>query len=195
MKRIFLALVVSCFTLAISGQSDRSIEQDEWYVSVGVNTINSLGSKNPLESPSDWAFINPLTASVETRWTDLFSLEVAFSLNGFDSDTGIDNGSPEEGVLDYFALDTTLKYYFGEYILPRQEWFDLYIGAGLGLFIIEDANLSFNIGGGAIFWLNRNHTFGLKPQAVAKFAANHRDAGQIYPNNHFQYSIQAIFKL
>ncbi|MDP5082023.1 MAG: hypothetical protein NWP87_05145 [Winogradskyella sp.] len=195
MKRIFLALVVSCFTLAISGQSDRSIEQDEWYVSVGVNTINSLGSKNPLESPGDWAFKTPISASIETRWTDLFSLEIGLSLNGFDAGAPLDAAGPPAEDLIYFAVDTSLKYYFGEYILPRQEWFDLYIGAGLGLFVIEDANLSFNIGGGAIFWLNRNHTFGLKPQAVAKFAANHRDAGQIYPNNHFQYSIQAVFKL
>jgi hypothetical protein len=195
MKKIFLALVVSCFTLAITAQIDRSIDMDEWYVSVGVNTINSLGSKNPLESPGDWAFKTPISASIETRWTDLFAVEIGLSLNGFEAGERLDAAGPPQEDLTYFAIDTSFKYYFGEYILPRQEWVDFYVNAGLGLFIIDDANLSINLGGGAIFWLNRNHTFGLKPQALAKFAVNHRDAGQIYPNNHFQYSLQAIFKL
>jgi hypothetical protein len=195
MKKIFLALVVSCFTLAITAQIDRSINMDEWYVSVGVNTINSLGSKNPLESPGDWAFKTPISASIETRWTDLFAVEIGLSLNGFEAGERLDAAGPPQEDLTYFAIDTSFKYYFGEYILPRQEWVDFYVNAGLGLFIIDDANLSINLGGGAIFWLNRNHTFGLKPQALAKFAVNHRDAGQIYPNNHFQYSLQAIFKL
>jgi hypothetical protein len=195
MKKIFLALVVSCFTLAITAQIDRSIDMDEWYVSVGVNTINSLGSKNPLESPGDWAFKTPISASIETRWTDLFAVEIGLSLNGFEAGERLDAAGPPQEDLTYFAIDTSFKYYFGEYILPRQEWVDFYVNACLGLFIIDDANLSINLGGGAIFWLNRNHTFGLKPQALAKFAVNHRDAGQIYPNNHFQYSLQAIFKL
>jgi hypothetical protein len=195
MKKIFLALVVSCFTLAITAQIDRSIDMDEWYVSVGVNTINSLGSKNPLESPGDWAFKTPISASIETRWTDLFAVEIGLSLNGFEAGERLDAAGPPQEDLTYFAIDTSFKYYFGEYIFPRQEWIDFYVNAGLGLFIIDDANLSINLGGGAIFWLNRNHTFGLKPQALAKFAVNHRDAGQIYPNNHFQYSLQAIFKL
>jgi hypothetical protein len=195
MKKIFLAFLVSCFTLAITAQSDRSIEQDEWYISVGVNAINSLGSKNPVESPSDWAFKTPFSASIETRWTDLLALEVGLSLNGFEAGERIDAAGPPEDDLNYYAIDTSFKYYFGETIFPRQEWIDFYVNAGLGLFIIEDANLSINVGGGAIFWLNRDHSFGLKPQALAKFAINHRDSGQIYPNNHFQYSLQAIFRL
>ena len=195
MKKILLALVVSCFTLTITAQIERSIEEDEWYVSVGVNTINSLGSKNPVESPSDWAFSMPLSASVETRWIDLFSLEIGLSLNEFTANERLDAAGPPIEDLTYFAIDTSLKYYFGELIFPRQEWIDFYVNGGLGLFIIDDANLSINIGGGALFWLNRNHTFGIKAQGLAKFAANHRDRGQIYPNNHFQYSLQAIFKL
>ena len=195
MKKTVLALVVLCFTLAITAQSDRSIEHDEWYVSLGVNTINSLGSKDPFESPEDWAFKTPISASIETRWSDLFSLEIGLSLNGFDAGSRLDAAGPPAEDLTYFAVDTSFKYYFAEYIFPRQEWFDLYVMTGLGLFVIDDANLSINVGGGAIFWLNRYHTFGLKPQALAKFAVNHRDTGQIYPNNHFQYSLQAIFIL
>jgi hypothetical protein len=195
MKKIFLALVISCFTLAITAQSDRSVQQDEWYISVGVNTINSLGSKNPLDSPGDWAFKTPISASIETRWSELFALEVGLNLNGFDAGSRLDAAGPPEDNLTYFAIDTSLKYYFGEYILPRQEWIDFYVNAGLGLFILDDANLSVNIGGGLLFWFNPSHTFGIKAQGLAKFAANHRDSGQFYPNNHFQYSLQAIFKL
>ncbi len=195
MKKIFLALVISCFTLVITAQSDRSIERDEWYISVGVNTINSLGTKNPLESPSDWAFKTPISASIETRWTDLFALEVGLSLNGFESGSPLANGGPTEKDITYFAIDTSFKYYFGEYIFPRQEWIDFYVNAGLGLFIIDNANLSLNLGGGVVFWLSQSHRFGIKAQALGKFAVNHRDAGKIYANNHFQYSLQGIFRL
>jgi hypothetical protein len=193
MKKVFLAFVISCFTLAVTAQSERSVLEDEWYVSIGVNAINTLGSKNPLESPGDWAFKTPLSASVETRFTELFSMEIGLSLNGID-EIDVDN-NPLGGTKDYYAIDTSLKYYFGEYIFPEQEWVDFYINAGLGLFIIDDANLSLIFGGGVLFWMNESHTFGIKTQALAKFAADHSDRGRIYANNHFQYSIQAIFKL
>jgi hypothetical protein len=195
MKKIFLAFVVSCFTFAITAQSDRSVEEDEWYLSVGFNTVNSLGSKNPVESPGDWAFRTPISASIETRWSELFSLEVGLSLNGFEANSRIDGIGPNDDDITYFAVDSSFKYYFGEFILPRQEWVDFYVATGLGLFIIDDANLSANIGGGVLFWLNRSHSFGIKAQGLAKFAINHSDNGIIYPNNHFQYSLQAIFRL
>ena len=195
MKRILLASVITCFTFVITAQSERSIREDEWLLSVGVNTINSLGTKNPFEDPSDWAFRFPLMASIEGKFFDLFSLEVDLSLNGFEENERLDAAGPPSEDFTYLGIDTALKYYFGEYIFPRAEWIDFYAKAGLGFFIIDDANIAFNFGGGALFWLNRAHTFGLRAQGVGKFAFDHSDRGSVYPNNHFQYSLQAVFKL
>ena len=80
MKNIFIVFFVSCFTLALTAQSERSISHDEWLLSVGLNTVNSLGSKNPFSDPGDWAYKFPLAVSIEGKWFDLFSIEVAASL-------------------------------------------------------------------------------------------------------------------
>lgn len=195
MKKIFLALVISCITLTTFAQSDRSLRQDEWLINVGFNTINSLGSKNPFKSPGDWAFRFPLAFGAETRWSELFTLEIALSLNGFAENAPLDAVGPPSTNETYIALDTSLKYYFGEYIFPRTEWIDFYGNAGLGVFSLDGANISANIGGGALFWLNRNNTFGFRLQGIGKFALNHSDNGRVYANNHFQYSLQLVFKL
>lgn len=194
MKNLFIAFFVSCFTLAITAQSERSIRYDEWLLSVGFNTVNSLGSKNPFEDPGDWAYKLPFAASIEGKWFDLFSIEVAASLNGFKADGRVDAGPPEEDIT-YFAVDTNLKYYFGEYIFPRAEWIDFYGTAGLGLFFLDDTNISLNAGGGVQFWLDRGQSFGIKAQGIAKFALDHSDKGTVYPNNHFQYNLMLVFRL
>jgi hypothetical protein len=195
MKKIFLAVFISCFTLVLTAQSDRSIRMDQYLVSVGFNTVNSLGTQDPFASPSDWMFRIPLAASFETKFFDAFSIEVAASLNGIEENGRADGvGSPDDN-LTYFAVDTGLKYYFGEYIFPNTNWIDFYGNAGLGLFILDDANISLNVGGGAMFWLNRGNTFGIKVQGMAKFALDHSDQGGVYPNNHFQYNLMAVFKI
>lgn len=195
MKKIFLALVIACFTITLTAQDERSIEFDEWYLSFGVNAINSLGTKQPFADPEDWAFKFPIAAAVETRISNLFAVEVSLSLNGFDADSRIDAAGPTDESLPYIGVDSSLKYYFGQYLLPRAEWIDFYANAGIGLFILDDTNISFNVGGGVLFWLNRYHTFGLRAQGIGKFALNHSNSGSVYPNNHFQYSLQAVIRL
>ncbi len=197
MKKIFLALAISCFTLAITAQSDRSIRQGEFLFTAGVNTINSLGTKNPFEGVSDWAFKNPLTVGVETKVSRLFSIELLMSLNGFNANQRIDAAGPVNKDFTYFATDFSLKYYFGEFIFPRTEWLDFYGNTGLGLFVLDGTKISYNLGGGVIFWINksRNGSFGIRADAMGKFALGHSDRGQIYPNNHFQYTLAAVFQL
>ena len=194
MKNIFIAFFISCFTLALTAQSERSIRQDEWLLSVGVNTVNSLGSKNPFEDPGDWAYKFPLSASIEGKWFDLFSIEINASLNGIKAGGRVDNGAPEDDIT-YFAVDTHLKYYFGEYIFPEADWIDFYGTGGLGLFFLDDTNISLNAGGGVQFWLNRSQSFGIKAQGVAKFALDHSNKGTVYQNNHFQYSMMLVFRI
>jgi hypothetical protein len=179
----------------MSAQSERSIEEDEWLLGIGVNAINSLGSKNPFEGPEDWAFKFPISASIETKWTRLFSIEVAVHLNQFEADAPLDATGPPEDDLTYFAVDTALKYYFGEFIFPNTEWIDFYGSAGVGLFNIEDINVSANVGGGVLFWFNARKSVGIKMQGIGKFAFDHSNRGGVYPNNHFQYSTQLLFRL
>ena len=196
MKKILLASVIACFTFTtMTAQSERSVRYDDWLFSIGINTINSLGTKNPFESPSDWAFRVPLMASIESKFFDYFTIEAGISLNGFEENIRLDAAGPPSDDITYFSVDTAIKYYFGEYIFPDTEWIDFYGSAGLGFFLLDDANIAFNFGGGALFWLNRSRTFGLKLQGLGKFAFDHSDRGSVYPNNHFQYSIQAVFKL
>lgn len=195
MKNIFIVFFVSCFTLALTAQSERSIRHDEWLLSVGLNTVNSLGSKNPFADPGDWAYKFPLAVSIEGKWFDLFSIEVAASLNGFNADDRLDGAGPPEDDITYFAVDTALKYYFGEYIFPEADWIDFYGSAGLGMFFLDDTNISLNAGGGVQFWLNRKQSVGIKAQGVAKFAIDHSNRGQVYPNNHFQYNLMLVFRI
>jgi hypothetical protein len=191
-----LLLILFGFGLANSfGQSTRSIDKNEWLIGVGFNTINSQGSKSPVGDISDWAFRYPLAVSAETYWSRLFSVELAASLNGYKAGDDIDAVGPSDDNLTYFAIDTHLKYYFGEKIFPRTEWIDFYAMAGLGFFTVEDGNLSGNIGGGAMFWLDKKQSKGIKLQGVAKLAFNHSNSGSTYANNHFQYNLMFVFRL
>ncbi|BAO76173.1 hypothetical protein WPG_1943 [Winogradskyella sp. PG-2] len=148
-----------------------------------------------MADPGDWAVKYPLIAGVETRWNKLFTIELAFSLNGFNSGQSLDASGPPSEDISYFSIDTALKYYFGEALFPDARWLDFYASGGLGFFSLDDGNTSVNFGGGAIFWLTRNQTFGIKLQGLGKFALNHSNKGEVYPNNHFQYSLQALFRL
>ena len=95
----------------------------------------------------------------------------------------------------HFALDTHLKYYFGEKVFPNTDWIDFYGMAGLGYFYIEDSNISANIGAGAMFWFDNKQSMGVKAQGMAKLAFNHSNSGSTYANNHFQYNLMFVFRL
>lgn len=197
MKTTKLTLII-LFTLGLTtlfGQSTRSIEKNEWLLSVGVNALNSQGTKSPVDDISDWAFRFPIAVGVETQFSRLFSVEVAASLNGYDAGEAIDAAGPSDDALTYVALDTNLKYYFGEYLFPETEWIDFYGLAGLGYFDIDGGNMSANVGGGAVVWFNRIKSYGIKAQAVGKFAFDHSNDGSSYANNHFQYNLMMIFRL
>ena len=180
----------------VIGQSFRSIEPGETLISVGVNAINSQGTKNPLGNLSDWAFKYPLSVGIESQWARLFSLEVQFTLNGYNAGDPLDAAGPPPEDVTHIALDTHLKYYFGEFIFPEAERIDFYALAGLGFFDVDGGNFSGNFGGGALYWFNeRTKVLGLKLQAMAKLAFNHSNTGDVYANNHFQYNLMLVFRL
>ena len=196
MKKLILIALVATFSLSTFAQSGSyGRESNEWYLSVGVNAINSLGSKSPIYHPGDWTFEFPISAAVEFNWTEKFAIEQSITFNGFAEGSKIDvvNPGPIEKDYNYLSLDTHIKYYFGRHILPQKDWIDFYANAGIGFFHIDETNISLNFGGGVLVWLNDNRTFGLRGQIIGKFAFNHPDSG--YDNNHYQYHLQAIFKL
>jgi len=192
MKKITLiiALLLSVCTYAQ--------ENDGWIFGVGVNAVNDLGSESPVENIGDWAFKTPIALSAEKAWSKYFSLEIAGTINGFDKN----EIEISDKKYTYYALDTNVKYYFGDHIIPSVKWLDMYASAGVGMFLLGEGdvfkhtgtgNLTGNLGGGFLFWLNKNQTFGLKTQVMAKFAANNGDVG--INTNHYQYTAQVIFKL
>ena len=129
------------------------------------------------------------------NWTEKFAIEQSITFNGFTTENRIDsdyNNLKED--YNYLSLDTHVKYYFGEHILgDRIDWLELYVNAGIGFFHIDETNMSANLGGGVLVWLNNSRTFGLRAQTIGKFAFNHPDSG--YDDNHYQYHLQAVFKL
>lgn len=191
MKKIFLIVLLASFSLSSFAQR----HDDEWHLSIGLNAINSLGSQNPIHDPGNWTFEFPISAAVEFNWSEKFAIEQAITFNGFVEGKEIDVSSLTGADKDYnyISFDTHLKYYFGRDLFPREDWFDFYANAGVGFFHIDETNVSLNLGGGVLFWLNRKRTFGLRAQTIAKFAFNHDESG--YDNNHYQYHLQAIFKL
>lgn len=185
-KIVFIAL------LSVSVTSFAQNTNDDWLLGVGVNAVNNLGKRNPVETPDKWSFNMPFSVSVEKSWSRLFAIEVLLGLNEFSYSQTID-GNTVENDETYFSVDTNLKYYFGKHVFKNTSRFDLFATAGPGFFIIDNSNISLNVGGGALVWLNSKQSFGLKLQAVSKFALDAEKQG--IDNNHFQYHAQVVFRL
>lgn len=189
MKKIYLLLVVFFIQSNVFSQMDG----DEWYLSFGVNAINSLGTRSPINSPGDWYFNSvPATVSAEFNYSGNFSIEPSLSYNQIKSGKSID-GAQLDKDYDYIALDTHVKYYFGKFLLPKSNRIELYANAGVGFFHIDETNISANVGGGLMFWLTEKKNIALRAQTIGKFAINHAKSG--FDNNHFLYNLQLLFKM
>lgn len=167
--------------------------QDRWVLSVGVNALANVGTKNPLERIDDFAFRQPFAAAIEYRWSPFVSVEQDFSFNGYESNTRIDNGILTEDVV-YFSTNATFKWYFSSYFYDLEiDWLDVYAGTGLGVFVIDEFNTSVNLSLGALFWVNPQRTIGVRVHTMGKFAFN--SSGKQYDNNHMQHFLQVVFRL
>lgn len=190
-KLILIFLLVSLFGFDATSQSkfvDRVANHDTWKLSIGVNAVGSLGERQPFSRLSEFEFNRPLAIGIEGRWTKYFYIEQDFTMNQFD--TEIDGGILRK-TYDYYSTNTYLKYYFSESLFQNAEWLDMFLGAGLGLFIVDNINTSGNVLVGGTVWIKPR--FGIRLQGIGKFAF---DAGdKVFDNNHFQYTMQAIFKL
>lgn len=195
MKKVVLFLVlISLFSFeAYSQRYTKSQYRNvtSLTLSLGVNSVGSLGTRNALENLGDFSFSQPFAISIQYRgWSDIFSLEQDFTLNKFKKNAIIDN-APIPKDFTYFSTNTYAKYYFSDRLFPDTYWLDLYAGAGLGIFKIDKVNGSFNLVIGGIAWVTPS--IGLSLQGVGKFAFNHKNAGT--ESNHFQYMFYTVFKL
>ncbi|MCA0151884.1 hypothetical protein [Winogradskyella vincentii] len=185
-------IVLALLTISSNIIAQQGSNTKEWFLGAGLNAINSQGTKSPVGGMGDWAINIPVSAAVELKWNSGLAVEQSITINSFEEGDDID------GILlledySYLSFDTHVKYYFGKHIFPEADWIDFYANSGFGLFSIENTNLSFNLGGGILFWLNRRQTIGIRAQVIGKFALDHSDSG--IDNNHYQTHIQAFFAL
>lgn len=186
MKKLTLILFAIVFL-------NKSYSQDkEWYAILGINMINSLGSRNPFEKPGDWAFSNPFAVSVEYRGGENFAFEQTLSINKFKKGSLLDSTILLDRDYTYFAADASLKYYFGQYIFGNRSNSDLYVNLGGTFFSVSEDNVAAHLGLGYMYWLNENRTFALRTQILAKAALNNSSSG--LTTNHYQYFFQVLYR-
>lgn len=188
MKNTLLIFVTLLFFVTSDAQRDDS----KWFVNIGFNAINNAQSQNPFFKPGDWATKNPFTISVERKIVPRFYIEAAYSLNGFDEDLTSSDLFVEQDFT-YHSFDLNAKLYYGDQIFQRTDWVDLYFVLGGGYFTIDDSKASFNAGGGVLFWLDTYRRIGIRLQAIGKVALGSIENS--IDSNHYQYNIQAVFKL
>lgn len=190
MKKIIIILVVAFTGFTSFAQSRGS----DWILSVGVNTVANFGTRNPFEDLDEntgrFAFRQPLAISIERKWLPFLFIEQDVSLNGFKENEFIDNGTPDKDLF-YFSTNTTLKYYFDELIFNDVDWLNLYVGTGVGIFNIEELNISGNFVLGTVVWVSDN--VGIRLGTMGKFAVDHDS--RKYDNNHYQFFLQGVLKL
>ena len=163
---------------------------------LGINAVDSTGEESPLDTfNSDFdqvAFSNPYIIELEYRFSKLFSLGLAASVNKWNKNEGVIDGKLLNKDEIYTAVDLDLKYYFDESLnfLDRYEWLDLYLHGGIGYFKIKESDGTLNFGPGANFWFNES--VGLNLSGTAKWALNHGES--LYDSNHFQVSAGILFR-
>ncbi len=190
MKKFIVVLFISF----LGAESYAQGPGTDWLFSAGVNTVANFGTRDPFkdfrENSDRFAFKYPFAIAIERKWTQSLYIEQDFTLNGFKEDEFIDNGVPTKD-LTYFSTNTTLKYYFDELLFKNADWLNLYVGAGIGIFNIEELNTSANFAFGTLVWVSDN--VGIRLGAMGKFAFE-ADSRK-YDNNHYQFILQGVFRL
>lgn len=200
MRNLVLFLIlVSLFTFDSQSQTtsntryDTASESDfidsPWKLSVGVNAVGSLGTRQPFARLDEFQFKNPFAIAIEHKWSKYFAIEQDVTINGYEVKNEIDGGILKKDYT-YISTNTYIKYYFSD-VLFNADWIDLYAGAGFGIFSVNELNSSGNLAFGGTLWVSDN--IGVRLQGVAKFAVNAKD--RQFDNNHFQYMLQVVFKL
>jgi hypothetical protein len=184
MKRIslfvfsFLWLITFSFGQDLNNSQNVKSYNTIYQISAGVNAVNNLSLRSPLNSPGDWAFETPLAFGIEAR--SYYNEDLAIS---------IDAAFNKINDLTYYSLDGSVKYYMNEWI-PIDN-FEFFAQGGLGVFNIDETNVSANAGGGVLYWFNDK--FGVRLRSMAKFAFSASE--NLNTNNHFQHNLELVFVL
>jgi len=174
-----------------------------WMVGVGFSALDNDGRphahlldfNNPIITPSI-----PNHLFVDRYYDYGFSFEGSASFNGFNSITLDNSLYPKRNL---FTLDFALRYSFYDQI-DGAEWFDPYVGIGLGLSLLDmDSRINHfyliptvNALAGINFWFGDFGTgvgdFGLRIQGSYKFGTlkNYRIADVSYR----QYTLNLIYR-
>lgn len=188
MKRIIIFLFVAILGYTAEAQRFNTYT-NEWKISVGLNAVGSLGTRNPVAKLDEFAFRFPIIVAGEYQWTEHFAVEQNISLNGFKKGKVFDKGRVSDKDLTYFSTDTSLKWYFSSYLYDYEE-LELYLSAGVGIFHMDELNTSANLTGGVQYWFDDN--LGVRFQATGKFATSPKD--HMFSNNHFQHALQVVYR-
>ena len=189
MKKITLLLCVFCFTFSFAqtGSSKKApTSSKKWTAKLGLNMVESTGQGTPFQAFGSNAKTSPFALGIEYSINDLFSVSLFQSVNKWKANNDILDGAVLTEDQSYFAIDAGLKFYFDEYVWS-QNWLDLYLESGLGMFTERETGISANFGLGGTIWISEN--FGLNTQGIAKFAGKQNNT-----TNHFQYFAGVVFK-
>jgi hypothetical protein len=174
----FFWLVSFCFGQDLNSSQNVKSINTIYQLSAGVNTVNNLGLRSPLTSPSDWGFSTPFSFGIEAR--SYINSDLAFTM-----DAGFNK--IEEST--YYSLDGSIKYYLNEWI--PLESFEFFVNGGLGVFNIDRTDVSANVGGGVQYWFNDK--FGVRLRSLGKFAFSAKE--NLINNNHFQHILEFVIVL
>ncbi len=190
MKKLIVVLFISFLGADAYAQGPGT----DWLFSAGVNTVANFGTRNPFEDLDEnvnrFAFKYPLAVAIERKWTRTLYIEQDISINEFKAGEFIDNGVPSKDLF-YFSTNTTLKYYFDDLLFKNADWLSLYVGTGVGIFNMEELNISGNVVLGTVVWVSDN--VGIRLGTMGKFAVDHDE--RQYDNNHYQFFLQGVFRL
>ncbi len=196
MKKTYLLILMSFITLSSIAQVEGNGFGPgyKWTIGLGVNTIDSDGTGfNQAFKTKQWNFKHPIMFTAERKWNNTFATSFSLSFNQLEKSNLLDGVYPTKDF-SYVAFDLNGHLYFDHFIFKttRNDWFEAYAIAGLGIPVIinndnNNADGSFNTGLGLNFWISDN--WGIRLQSVGKFAFNH---GTNNHSNHIQNSFAII---
>lgn len=169
--------------------------EEKYLISLGINAIandaNGKGSYFGLNRLGRLDFQNPFFFGMERKLSRVFSLEALVSINKL-RDVELLNGVSHEEDFGYLGMDFNWKLYF-EYLFTKrhQNWWDLYVGGGFGLYDLNnDITFTYNVGGGLQLWFNE--AFGIGFKGMGKLGI--KPINKLV-NNYYQFHFGIMYRI
>lgn len=162
-------------------------------IKAGANIVDSTGDENPFDGLelSKMGFAQNYGIGIDYQFHKKWSVGLLFTNNKFKANKSVIDKETITEDMDYLAADLNLKYYFfdayKEDMSTRR--FNMYLSGGVGSFKIVDPTVSFNFGGGLLFWMN--DSFGINLESTAKWTAKNDVK---YDSNHFQHFVGITYR-